>query len=95
MQQCFQKEKSILKLDYNNYGTKFFFFIEDASDRDRQVFLRHIIQAKKIAQYPNVHLVCMLGCVTEEEPLCLLTEYPEKGDLLTYLRTQRYEVMKE
>lgn len=65
---------------------------DDAPDRDRQIFLKHILQAKKVAQYQNPHLVCLVGCVTEQEPLSLLTEYPKQGDLLTYLRTQRQEV---
>ena len=64
----------------------------DATDKDRQIFLKHILQAKKVAQYQHPNLVCLVGCVTEMEPLSLLTEYPEYGDLLTYLRTQRMEV---
>ena len=70
----------------------FLVFPEDALDMERQIFLKHILQAKKVAQYPNPHLVCLVGCVTEQEPLSLLTEYPEQGDLLTYLRAQRHEV---
>ena len=65
---------------------------DDATEQDRQIFLKHILQAKKVAQYQHPHLVCLVGCVTEMEPLSLLTEYPEQGDLLTYLRSQRWEV---
>ena len=61
-------------------------------DKDREIFLKHILQAKKVAGYQHPHLVCLVGCVTEQEPLSLLMEYPEQGDLLTYLRTQRHEV---
>ncbi|CAI8046059.1 Tyrosine-protein kinase receptor torso, partial [Geodia barretti] len=65
---------------------------DDATEQDRQIFLKHILQAKKVAQYQHPHLVCLVGCVTEMEPLSLLTEYPEQGDLLTYLRSQRWEI---
>ena len=65
---------------------------DDATDKDRQIFLKHILQAKKVAQYQHPNLVCLVGCVTEMEPLSLLTECPEQGDLLTYLRSQRMEV---
>ena len=64
---------------------------DDALDKDRQVFLKHVLQAKKVAQYQNPHIVCLVGCVTEQEPYSLLIEYPEQGDLLTYLRTERHE----
>lgn len=70
----------------------FFAFTEDAADKDRQIFLKHILQAKKVAQYPNSHVITLVGCITEQEPLSLLTEYPAHGDLLQYLRAQRQEV---
>ena len=31
----------------------------------------------------------MVGCVTTRDPYCLVSELPSKGDLLTYLHTQR------
>ena len=44
---------------------------------------------KKIAQGNNPHVVNMIGCVTLQEPLCLLTEFIKYGDLLSYLRSSR------
>lgn len=44
---------------------------------------------KKIAQGNNPHVVNMIGCVTLQEPLCLITEFVKYGDLLSYLRMSR------
>jgi len=34
-------------------------------------------------------LVNMLGCITADEPLCLIVEYCSDGDLLHFLRERR------
>ena len=47
---------------------------------------------KKIAECYNAHIVNMVGCVTVQEPLCLITEFLPYGDLLTYLKYQRKKV---
>ncbi len=44
---------------------------------------------KKVSEGYNPHVVAMLGCVTTQEPLCLVTEFVEYGDLLSYLRSSR------
>jgi len=44
---------------------------------------------KKVSEGQNPHVVAMLGCVTTQEPLCLLTEFVQYGDLLSYLRSSR------
>ena len=44
---------------------------------------------KKIAKGNNPHVVNMLGAVTIQEPLCIITEFVEYGDLLKYLRASR------
>ena len=44
---------------------------------------------KKVAEGQNPHVVCLVGCVTIQEPLCLITEFVKYGDLLSYLRTNR------
>ena len=49
---------------------------------------------KKIAQGNNPHVVNMLGCVTLQEPLVLITEFVEYGDLHSYLTTCRKQVSK-
>ena len=47
---------------------------------------------KKIAEGNNPHVVNMLGAVTIQEPLCIITEFVEYGDLLKYLRASRKQV---
>ena len=44
---------------------------------------------KKVAEGQNPHVVAMVGCVTVQEPLSLITEYVVYGNLLYYLRTSR------
>ena len=44
---------------------------------------------KTIAEGGNPHVVSLIGCVTEKEPLCLITEYLPYGDLLSYLHSIR------
>ena len=44
---------------------------------------------KTVAEGNNPHVVNMIGCVTIQEPLCLVTEFVMYGDLLTYLNTLR------
>ena len=47
---------------------------------------------KKIAEGYNTHIVNMVGCVTLQEPLCLITEFIPYRDLLSYLKRQRKKV---
>ena len=47
---------------------------------------------KEVGQHK--HVVSMLGCVTINEPLCLVVEYMPHSDLLHYLRKQRSKVKK-
>ena len=47
---------------------------------------------KKIAEGNNPHVVNMLGCVTIQEPLALITEFVEYGDLHSYLTAWRKQV---
>jgi hypothetical protein len=44
---------------------------------------------KKVSEGQNRHVVGMLGCVTLQEPLCLVIEFVKYGDLLSYLRSSR------
>jgi len=44
---------------------------------------------KKIAKGNSPHIVSLIGCVTIQEPLCLITELLKYGDLRSYLHTIR------
>lgn len=44
---------------------------------------------KKVAEGKKPHVVNMVGCVTIQEPLCLITEFVKHGDLLSYLKSTR------
>ena len=63
-----------------------------AKGNERQDFLSEIEMMKKVAEAQNPHVVGLLGCVTIQEPLCLITEFVKYGDLLSYLRTNRKKV---
>ncbi len=63
-----------------------------ANYKDRQSFLAHIHQAKRITRSSHPHLVKMIGCVTVHEPVCLVADLPRNGDLLTLLQTARKQV---
>ena len=49
---------------------------------------------KKIAKGNSPHVVGLVGCVTIQELLCLITEFVKHGDLLSYLQTIRKLVHK-
>ena len=60
-----------------------------ASGSERSDFLEEIETMKVVAEGNNPHVVNMIGCVTLQEPICLVTEFVKYGDLLTYLTTIR------
>ena len=66
--------------------------IASATGSERTDFLSEIELMKKIAMGNNPHVVNMVGCVTIQEPLSLITEFVKHGDLLSYLRTSRKSV---
>ena len=72
--------------------TLLFFNIATASGIERTDFLKEIDTMKMIAEGNNPHVVHMVGCVTIQEPLCLITEFIKYGDLLTYLTKIRQMV---
>ena len=47
---------------------------------------------KKIAVERCPHIVNMVGCCTQEEPLALVLELVSNGDLLSFLRASRAPV---
>ena len=64
-------------------------YTASATGRERSDFLGEIEMMKKIAEGMNPHVVNMVGCVTIQEPLCLILEFVPHGDLLSYLRDAR------
>ena len=66
--------------------------IASATGNERCDFLQEIELMKKISEGNNPHVVNMIGCVTRQEPLCLITEFVKHGDLLGYLRANRKAV---
>lgn len=69
-------------------------FAVSAKGSERRDFLQEIEMMKKVSEGQNPHVVTLIGCVTVQEPLCIVTEYVKYGDLLTYLRTNRQLVSK-
>lgn len=61
--------------------------IESAQGSERQDFLSEIEMMKTIAEGQNPNVIGLVGCVTFQEPLSLILEFVEYGDLLSYLRT--------
>ena len=60
-----------------------------AKGSERRDFLQEIEIMKKVSEGQNPHVVSMVGCVTVQEPLSLITEFIPFGNLLQYLRTNR------
>uniref|UniRef100_A0A915L5V5 Protein kinase domain-containing protein n=1 Tax=Romanomermis culicivorax TaxID=13658 RepID=A0A915L5V5_ROMCU len=58
-----------------------------ADDISKSEFNKEINLMKQLGY--NDKLVNMLGCVTADDPLCLIVEYCSDGDLLRYLRDRR------
>lgn len=53
---------------------------------EKNDFLKEIELMKKIAENYNNNVVNLLGAVTIKEPMLLVIEFVEHGDLLSYLR---------
>ncbi|KRX93698.1 putative tyrosine-protein kinase F09A5.2, partial [Trichinella pseudospiralis] len=60
---------------------------EYADESAKSDFRKEINLMKQVGYHEK--LVNMLGCITAEEPLCLIVEYCSQGDLLHYLRDRR------
>ena len=65
-----------------------------ANSSERKDFVNEIEMMKTVAKGGNPHVVGLIGCVTREEPLCLIIEYLKYGDLRAYLHSIKEEVSK-
>jgi len=60
---------------------------DDATEKERKDLLSELELMKKLKPHP--HVIKLLGCVTESDPLLVIIEYVPYGDLLGYLRKSR------
>ena len=67
----------------------FHYSAASAKGSERRDFLQEIEMMKKVSEGQNPHVVSMVGCVTLQEPLSLITEFVPYGNLLQYLRTNQ------
>ena len=77
---------------FNTWHKQNKYYTEGASGSERLDFIKEIELMKKIANGNNSHVVNMVGCITVQEPLCLVTEFVKHGDLQTFLRACRKQV---
>lgn len=66
--------------------------IATASSSEKNDFLKEIELMKKISRGKNQRVINMIGSVTIQEPMILITEFMMHGDLLSYLRACRKKV---
>ena len=69
-----------------------FLFAESPSEEEACEFMQEIEFMKSIGFHENV--LAILGCCTHHWPLCLISEYVPNGDLQTYLRKLRKQVIR-
>jgi len=82
-----------------NYGSNFvhtlllmWYISEHTEARYVEDFLQEIAMMKELGYHRNI--VSLLGCCTLREPYCLVVEFLPHGDLLTYLRNIRQEILQ-
>ncbi|PFX24021.1 Proto-oncogene tyrosine-protein kinase receptor Ret [Stylophora pistillata] len=61
--------------------------LANAAESDKRDLMKELETMKQLKPHP--HVIKLLGCVTESEPLLVLIEYVPFGDLLGYLRKSR------
>ena len=54
--------------------------------------MNEIKMMKRVAEGRNPHVVSLIGCVTRDDPLCLIIEYLKYGDLKSYLHSIKEQV---
>ncbi|XP_022796405.1 tyrosine-protein kinase receptor Tie-1-like [Stylophora pistillata] len=59
----------------------------NAAESDKRDLMKELEAMKQLDPHP--HVIKLLGCVTQSEPLLVLIEYVPFGDLLGYLRKSR------
>nr|XP_031830019.1 receptor-type tyrosine-protein kinase FLT3-like [Nomia melanderi] len=110
LQVPFKSVKLIRELGNGHFGKVYLGHLDDANNtvvavkmsqnvnasielEVRQQFLEEIEIMKKAGTHP--HLVSLVGyCVQPNKPICILLEYMQGGDLLTYLHLKRKNYAK-
>ncbi|XP_076235688.1 uncharacterized protein LOC143180047 [Calliopsis andreniformis] len=105
MQAPFKTVKLIDELGSGNFGNVYLGHLDDANNTlvaikmsqetnmipisdIRQQFIEEIEIMKKAGTHP--HLVSLIGyCIQPNKPICILLEYMQGGDLLTYLHLKK------
>ncbi|GAB6031359.1 hypothetical protein CHUAL_009144 [Chamberlinius hualienensis] len=68
-------------------------YLKDSpSEQEKDEFLREIYLMKRAGHHRNV--IHMIACCTIQEPICMVMEYIEYGDLLNYLKKLRSEYQR-
>lgn len=65
---------------------------ENSEERYIRDFLSEISMMKDLGYHRNI--VSLLGCCTLREPFCLVVEHLANGDLLSYLRRIRQQIIQ-
>ncbi|CAH3184285.1 unnamed protein product [Porites lobata] len=60
---------------------------DNACETDREDLMSELEVMKKLKPHP--HVIKLMGCVTESDPILVIIEYVPYGDLLGYLRRSR------
>lgn len=71
---------------------------DNSVSSEKANFYKEIEMMKKVSGGENGlrrFVVNMVGCVTMQEPMLLILEFVSKGDLLSYLRSIRKQVLKD
>ncbi|XP_026673736.1 mast/stem cell growth factor receptor Kit-like [Ceratina calcarata] len=102
----FQSVKLIRELGTGQFGMVYLGQLDDANatlvavkmsqnvdidDENREQFIQEIEMMRMAGNHP--HLVNLIGyCTQPTQPICILLEYMQGGDLLTYLHRQRKQL---
>lgn len=83
---------SYLRQSYDNHYVAVKKLKNNVTSGEKDAFLKEIELMKKIAEGNNPHVVNMIGAVTLQEPMLLMLEFMNYGDLLNYLRACKKQV---
>ena len=90
------KSMSVLDNDIYNYAYYNIHSLETANGKERDDFLKEIETMKMVSETDNElkrFVVNMMGCCRLEEPILLVVEFMQNGDLLNYIRSMKKRTM--